>query len=622
MNQADLELQKILIAKAAETSNRQFAVFLLASALVSVLQGVFFILEWTWSYYDVVAVTCTGATLFLTWRWLEKCNSRLVVGAVVILSAQFGIFVFKLIDAKLPISPRLLYVAILVLYAATVVSVLLAGARILSPFKAIALSFSCAVAILLSETILDFLPHSPSGKGPRWVGTAEPHPTLGEVYRPYSALKTYYPDNPRGYFKEENNREVKWSLRVAGGNVANLVFPPGDVDAVRVAIEKAQTPVAFDIQLNQPELTVRAKQRYSVRFRGRADGARKIFVGFSKAHDPWTGLGLYKEVELTAQWRDFEAEFEAESDEKNARIHFDVGGSGVSVELSSVGLRSLPREEPIEPNVPPRSYFVSYKFNALGCRGRDYPIPRTAGTVRVLVLGDSFTLGVGVHEGHTFAQRLEAQLNSQNAAQRSAGVYEVINCGVSGYATREERLFYELVGAKYEPDIVLLVMVWNDDMSFTDEIKKGYINQQRGKLESVFSTWARIEDYRNQRPNPDFSGSAEEILRLNRAIRKRGARLAVVIFRTDRGEVWKLLIKQVTKGIEGTGIPVLDLGNALFETQAYNDLIVHAVDEHPNEIAHGIAAREILNFLQSENLFAVREAGHDSKKTSFGSMNN
>jgi hypothetical protein len=71
---------------------------------------------------------------------------------------------------------------------------------------------------------------------------------------------------------------------------------------------------------------------------------------------------------------------------------------------------------------------------------------------------------------------------------------------------------------------------------------------------------------------------------------------------TDVGEIWNRLTDTVTKGLRDTGIPILDLGHALFEKHDYEDLDVHPLDGHPNEIAHAIAAREIRDFLQKNGL--------------------
>ena len=144
----------------------------------------------------------------------------------------------------------------------------------------------------------------------------------------------------------------KWLLRSATGNKAHLMFPPDYPERTRIVFEKIATKNAFDIQLNRPCLGVEKGKAYRVVFRGRADGRRRIFLGFARAYEPWTGLGLYERIELTAEWQNFESTFVAVDDEENGRIHFDVGESDVPVELSDIRLHDVLEGKLIEPDVP------------------------------------------------------------------------------------------------------------------------------------------------------------------------------------------------------------------------------------------------------------------------------
>ena len=184
---------------------------------------------------------------------------------------------------------------------------------------------------------------------PEIRAVANERAALGKVVEdyngPYIVRKSFfYRENPRNYFDED--REIKWRLQVLPGNVVKLVFPPGQPDIVRLAISNADTKTRWHIQLNQDRLSVKVGHRYAVTFGARADEPRDIAVAVSKAHVPWDGLGLYRVFSLTPQWQSFKAEFMATADDDNARIHFDVGGNAVSLDLSHVTLRSLPESEP------------------------------------------------------------------------------------------------------------------------------------------------------------------------------------------------------------------------------------------------------------------------------------
>jgi len=157
-----------------------------------------------------------------------------------------------------------------------------------------------------------------------------------------------------------------WLFRVAAGNQARFVAPNGD-DVMRIAIDRCGTATPHDIQLNQSRLRVREGQRGAVTFQARADRARAISIGVAQASQPWKELGLYAQVDLTPDWQDFREEFTATGTADNARILFDLGGDGASVEIRSVRLLSLPNDEVIHPDLP--------QVNLEAMAGNTLPLP-------------------------------------------------------------------------------------------------------------------------------------------------------------------------------------------------------------------------------------------------------
>ncbi|HVS17747.1 MAG TPA: SGNH/GDSL hydrolase family protein, partial [Planctomycetota bacterium] len=105
----------------------------------------------------------------------------------------------------------------------------------------------------------------------------------------------------------------------------------------------------------------------------------------------------------------------------------------------------------------PRGYFdadgaVRGTINALGYRGALRPREKSPGTFRIALLGDSFTLGIGVRDEDTLAARLEAELE---------GV-EVLDFGVSASDTVDEVRYLEGYVAGFDPDLVAIVFFPND----------------------------------------------------------------------------------------------------------------------------------------------------------------
>jgi len=99
---------------------------------------------------------------------------------------------------------------------------------------------------------------------------------------------------------------------------------------------------------------------------------------------------------------------------------------------------------------------VRVRVNRHGLRGPDVERP-APGVRRVLVVGDSVAFGYRLEEPDTFAARLEADLE-----RRTGGAFAVLNAGVEGYGTREQRALLEAELLALAPDVVVVVLNLND----------------------------------------------------------------------------------------------------------------------------------------------------------------
>jgi hypothetical protein len=119
--------------------------------------------------------------------------------------------------------------------------------------------------------------------------------------------------------------------------------------------------------------------------------------------------------------------------------------------------------------------------NAKGIRGKDeYRYGRSPHTLRILVLGDSFTFGEEVGDDQTFPACLQQMLPHS----------EVINFGVHGYGHDQMLLYLQEEGVKYSPDIVILGFIYGDMRrnltSFRDYAKPKFVLANNGlKLSHV-----------------------------------------------------------------------------------------------------------------------------------------
>ncbi len=122
---------------------------------------------------------------------------------------------------------------------------------------------------------------------------------------------------------------------------------------------------------------------------------------------------------------------------------------------SNLGLLPVPNQRATR--TLPGVYAYSYSNNSIGLRGSE-----VGGKTRprILVLGDSFTYGIGVNDDETFCSILQQKLPSQ----------EIINAGNGGKGTDYELKFYRTVGRGFQPDLVLLVFFENDFVDNSAEV--------------------------------------------------------------------------------------------------------------------------------------------------------
>jgi len=94
--------------------------------------------------------------------------------------------------------------------------------------------------------------------------------------------------------------------------------------------------------------------------------------------------------------------------------------------------------------------------NSMGLRGKE-PLPRGPDECRILVMGDSYTYGIGVDADETYSVRLETRLRDE--LQRPVRVF---NAGGPGFGTVQELAFYRTKGPLFDADAVLLGFFQND----------------------------------------------------------------------------------------------------------------------------------------------------------------
>ena len=125
------------------------------------------------------------------------------------------------------------------------------------------------------------------------------------------------------------------------------------------------------------------------------------------------------------------------------------------------------------------------QINSGGFRGPEFAAPKPAGTVRIAVLGDSYTEAIQVPYEDTFASVAARQL-AQCPLLKGRRV-EALNFGVDGYGTTQELMTLRQQVWAYQPDIVVLAIflgndVRNNSVTLEGNLCRPFYVEHDGKL--------------------------------------------------------------------------------------------------------------------------------------------
>ena len=98
------------------------------------------------------------------------------------------------------------------------------------------------------------------------------------------------------------------------------------------------------------------------------------------------------------------------------------------------------------------------RINQHGHHDSDFPEAKPAGEFRALMVGDSVTMGYGLTYAETFTRHLEMLLTEHDSHFES---HQVINAGVHGYSTYQERRVLER-SLRFAPDFIAMGFCMND----------------------------------------------------------------------------------------------------------------------------------------------------------------
>ncbi len=122
---------------------------------------------------------------------------------------------------------------------------------------------------------------------------------------------------------------------------------------------------------------------------------------------------------------------------------------------------------------------LPYNTNRYGFRGEpDFPVEPEPGEFRILSLGDSVGIGLGIEASDSYVKVAQRELSSSIPNLRA------INAAGQGYSPSSYLAYLKHDGMRFQPNLVLFEIELCNDV--TDEALLGWTRDQRGQLETVW----------------------------------------------------------------------------------------------------------------------------------------
>lgn len=290
------------------------------------------------------------------------------------------------------------------------------------------------------------------------------------------------------------------------------------------------------------------------------------------------------------------------------------------------------------PNFKGKMWGIEFKTNSSGFRDYEYPIQKDKGYFRVIVLGDSITVGEGIALKDSYTKQLEKKLN---LVPPLIGYkhFEVINMGICAYNTVREAALFKQRGMAFHPNLVIIGYCLDDAVPSIEEtiwelgLNKGWIKtlmiakdimfvfkdshlmhflRQRfinliyvcfeSKRVANMGSLANLLYSESERYWPDTKKALRE---LSQNANRENIKVLLVIFprfeSLNENYAYKRIHRLVRNTAEEYGIFVLDLFDAF---SGLDPATLRLSDKewdwwHPNETGNQIAADEIYKFLSA-----------------------
>jgi D-alanyl-lipoteichoic acid acyltransferase DltB (MBOAT superfamily) len=247
---------------------------------------------------------------------------------------------------------------------------------------------------------------------------------------------------------------------------------------------------------------------------------------------------------------------------------------------------------------------VRFITNSLGMRDREYGVKKSPGTYRIVIVGASHDVGVGVENNETYENLCEDRLNRDRVGQKIEK-YEILNLSCGGYGPLQKMLAVEMKGLACEPDLVIYV---------ANKFELHWAANQFDRVAKLPGTdlaqyFAPALDAAGVKPGDTIetveaktASHRESLLRLIFERLMRNARAArsdalVALLEVPSDLTRTGDMDRVITLARESGLPVLDMWGAFRGVSSRESLWIAADDQHTNARGHALLAERLYELL-------------------------
>jgi lysophospholipase L1-like esterase len=252
------------------------------------------------------------------------------------------------------------------------------------------------------------------------------------------------------------------------------------------------------------------------------------------------------------------------------------------------------------------------RYNSLGLRGPELTAKLPA-EKRVLFLGDSVVFGWGVKEEYLFVNGVARRLE-----ESTGHAWSGINAGVCSYNTEQEELYLTTRGFQLDPDLIVLVLIDNDVLTYSDQWKsQAAAPSPIRRLQKAMRTSFLYRLVHHALDNglggvalegaersvvpgtPGWEDNMQALTRLTKICHAKDIPLAIFHFRWATG-TWTDTFLESAREHAGP-LPIID-SSSWFEDAPLTRWVNSATDSHPNAQAHDRTAKKMVAVIEEQGL--------------------